>query len=478
MITFKDNRGEQYICKKINNNEARIFKKRGDRYFALCGHNIPISYISKNLNQPCPQCSYYQGSIVISAPVKKVKYDEPTKDPVKRDPNLRPDDYLYKFNETFDELNRSWDYDLAQTAIQYLHFFLEDYILNQNEVVLFDPYRPTTSRKGVTNQRIVFPPVDKFGKQKYFVKISYIYKRSVGYEKYLDEMKKFQSEYKKINKLDVAPRSHLIMGLSSTQKQTEKKFLFFYQVLSYVEGKNLKETIEENPEDVSEILSSVFKGIEKLHSNNIVHGDLSPYNIIMEKSSNGFYIVNFFDFALTQERTSMTEEEVFGRINLKNINDKKSAKELRRVFIRPMHDYLTFFYNFFSTGVFDKVDDNATFMIFLYKYVLRVYNQKDTFQNREDTLIFERSNIVDMVIQDIFRSNFSRAKYDLLNVVQETSLEDTYGRETYISLLEDENIGGQKDVKEMTKKAFFEGGINKSDLLIHIETYVQLVWIN
>ncbi len=55
--------------------------------------------------------------------------------------------------------------------------------------------------------------------------------------------------------------------------------------------------------------NQINKLIDKIHSLNIVHIDLSPYNILLESSEDGFYEIKFIDFELSRFIDSLCEED-------------------------------------------------------------------------------------------------------------------------------------------------------------------------
>jgi serine/threonine protein kinase len=66
--------------------------------------------------------------------------------------------------------------------------------------------------------------------------------------------------------------------------------------MQYIEGSNLKEIIKKNgPLDLTEITKysiQILEGLKAAHSLNIIHNDLKPQNIIIDKNSN-IYIADF-----------------------------------------------------------------------------------------------------------------------------------------------------------------------------------------
>ncbi len=91
-----------------------------------------------------------------------------------------------------------------------------------------------------------------------------------------------------------------------------------YIVMEYVQGKTLKEVIRENGripvEDAVEILRQITEAINHAHSNQVIHRDIKPQNIMV--SRNGQAKVMDFGIAIAVNAATVTnDEQVMGSVH-------------------------------------------------------------------------------------------------------------------------------------------------------------------
>lgn len=64
--------------------------------------------------------------------------------------------------------------------------------------------------------------------------------------------------------------------------------------LEYIQGERLSETLNSKPEKIQfEIMQKIGQQTAKLHNNNIIHGDLTTSNTILQKKTNKVFIIDF-----------------------------------------------------------------------------------------------------------------------------------------------------------------------------------------
>jgi len=98
-----------------------------------------------------------------------------------------------------------------------------------------------------------------------------------------------------------------------------------YMALDYIDGKNLLEVIEEggaqpSPEQVKEILVKLLEAVGFIHDQSLLHRDISPDNILIDRSGNPVLI----DFGAARERATRTSR-VLSRLQV--VKDGYSPQE-------------------------------------------------------------------------------------------------------------------------------------------------------
>src|SRR5690625_2987652 len=85
-----------------------------------------------------------------------------------------------------------------------------------------------------------------------------------------------------------------------------------YMVMEYVDGTNLKEYIQKNsPLDLNEIIrimDQILSAVALAHKHNVIHRDLKPQNILMDKRGN--IKIDEFGIAVALNRSSITQDDV------------------------------------------------------------------------------------------------------------------------------------------------------------------------
>src|SRR5699024_4168443 len=91
-----------------------------------------------------------------------------------------------------------------------------------------------------------------------------------------------------------------------------------YMVMEYVDGPNLKEYIQKNsPLDLNEIIrimDQILSAVALAHKHNVIHRDLKPQNILMDKCSN--IKIADFGIAVALNQSSITQtNSVMGSVH-------------------------------------------------------------------------------------------------------------------------------------------------------------------
>ena len=104
--------------------------------------------------------------------------------------------------------------------------------------------------------------------------------------------------------------------------------------ISYIEGKLLKTILEKNPPKLSR---EIGQKIAILHNNNIIHGDLTTSNMILDKEKNEIY---FIDFGLSFFSTKIEDRAVDLHL-LKEALESKHSQIWEKCYKAALEGYKT-----------------------------------------------------------------------------------------------------------------------------------------
>ena len=97
----------------------------------------------------------------------------------------------------------------------------------------------------------------------------------------------------------------LELGIAVPQIHDDKESDRYTIVMDYIDGKRLRDVLLEDPEK-SDYLETVGTWLAKLHSETIMHGDLTTSNVIVDKEGNAYLI----DFGLSFFSTKIEDMAV------------------------------------------------------------------------------------------------------------------------------------------------------------------------
>ena len=104
-----------------------------------------------------------------------------------------------------------------------------------------------------------------------------------------------------------------------------------YIIMEYIYGDNIEEKLESDPEyfqnekNIYKLLMQLLKGLEELHSKDILYLDFNPKNIMLTKFGNNVKILPTLDSAQTQHTTTLPAAQ---RVSLHLKWKRRSLKNL------------------------------------------------------------------------------------------------------------------------------------------------------
>ncbi len=148
-----------------------------------------------------------------------------------------------------------------------------------------------------------------------------------------------------------------------------------YILMEYIEGNNIEDYLESKPEDTNDLFMQTLNAFNCLHSNNILHRDIRPENIMV--NDNG--VLKIIDFGFAKE--IQYDEDIDKSISLNwrydRPNDFKDHK----------YDYSTELY--FVGKLFEEIIKNNEIHNFKYKPALNKMcnkNSRERFTSFHDIL--------------------------------------------------------------------------------------------
>lgn len=152
----------------------------------------------------------------------------------------------------------------------------------------------------------VFAALDMSGNGKYIIKISNRYRG--GITKKVIETKRQQYIY--LSSKDKFSREENILRIMSNHGLAPKPVFFSenYSAEEFVRGEKISDLLKSDRKDASDILATSLRAISKMHLLGVVHGDLRPYNILLDGSCARFID---FEHSLNPQRFSVNQMRAF-----------------------------------------------------------------------------------------------------------------------------------------------------------------------
>jgi len=224
-------------------------------------------------------------------------------------------------------------------------------------------------------------------------------------------------------------------------------YLTGYILMEYIEGSDIESYLSVNPENLNETFLQVIDGFSYLESNNILHRDVRPFNIMVTEDN----VVKIIDFG-------------FGKKVIKNADFDKSITlnwwcEPPPEFNDEIYDYKTEIY--FVGKLFEKIIREKEIESFKYKSILnRMCNS--SYNDRTDSFFEIKKNILSDEFVEIeftwsekedYRT-FSNNLYDAISKIKQ-------GTRYY-----DDIDKIQSNIEELYKSVMLEEYVPSNNLII------------
>lgn len=219
-----------------------------------------------------------------------------------------------------------------------------------------------------------------------------------------------------------------------------------YIMMEYVEGEDILSHLINNPEDINSIFEQTIKGFVYLENNNILHRDIRPTNIMVDKNSN----VKIIDFGFGKQVE-------FENDNNKSISINWWGSLTPDDFNKKIYDNKTeiFFLGLLFQDIIHEIDCD-----FKYKHILREMI-KQNYENRIESFNEIYKNIVeDNDSFDLFNYEEKRIYQDFVQVISDSLSK----RENSATLLMN-NEKLIKQLDELKQKTILEDYISAKHLL-------------
>lgn len=126
----------------------------------------------------------------------------------------------------------------------------------------------------------VFAVVDKNGRALYIIKVSNGY-RGARTKNVIENKRR---QYRYLTPREKFSREEGILKILSKEglSPTPVSFTDKYSVEEYISGDKISDIVKSGREDAPILILEALKAVSRMHSLGVIHGDLRPYNVLME----------------------------------------------------------------------------------------------------------------------------------------------------------------------------------------------------
>lgn len=220
-----------------------------------------------------------------------------------------------------------------------------------------------------------------------------------------------------------------------------------YILMEYIEGSDIEDYLERNPENINEIFLQTIEGFSYLESNNILHRDIRPFNIMVTEENT----VKIIDFGFGKE------------IIEKNDFDKSITLnwwcEPPPEFKNDIYDFTTEVY--FVGKLFEKIIREKGIESFKYKGVLNSMCNSSYDERAESFFEVKKNILSDKFIEIKFNDDEKQGYRDFSGAVFGSISKIKHGARYY-----DDIDKIQSNLEELYKSVMLEEYVSDNSLIV------------
>ncbi|WP_323586644.1 protein kinase family protein [Aliarcobacter butzleri] len=219
-----------------------------------------------------------------------------------------------------------------------------------------------------------------------------------------------------------------------------------YILMEYIDGNDIFTYLRNHPENLNNIFEQTINGFVYLENNNILHRDIRPTNIMVDKLNN----VKIIDFGFGKEIN-------FEEDNKKSITINWWGSVLPDDFKEKTYNHKTeiFFIGKLFEDIINEID-----VSFKYKHILKKMIEKD-YNNRIDSFIdIQREILENNKVYNLFTEDEKIIYQDFADIFSETISERE--NNAVIKMNAEEII---KDLKNLNQKTMLEDYVSSNHIL-------------
>ena len=219
-----------------------------------------------------------------------------------------------------------------------------------------------------------------------------------------------------------------------------------YILMEYINGNDIFTHLKNHPENLNNVFEQTINGFVYLESNNILHRDIRPTNIMVDSSNN----VKIIDFGFGKEIN-------FDEDNKKSITINWWGSVLPDDFEEKIYNHKTeiFFIGKLFEDIINEID-----VSFKYKHILKKMIEKDYSNSINSFIEIQREILENTKISNLFTNDEKITYQDFADIFSETISERE--NNAIIEMNIEEII---KDLKNLNQKTMLEDYVSSNHIL-------------